>query len=62
MINAHINAHEIPINAQLNVHYHVLIMCNILTLFLLSMFIIPKHLKLIACGSLSCHFAYNPHE
>ncbi len=52
MINAHFNAHEITNNAQLKAHYLLLIMRNIFTLFLLTMVFTPKHLKLIACGSL----------
>ena len=62
MINAHFNAHEITNNAQLKAHYLLLIVCNIITLFLLSMFITPKHLKLFAGGSLLGDFVNNPDE
>jgi len=62
MINAHFNAHENTNNAQLKVHYHILIVCNILTMFLLTMFFTPKHLKLFAGGSLLGGFVNNPDE
>lgn len=62
MINAHFNAHEITNNAQLKAHYLLLIMCNILILFLLTMFFAPKHLKLIAGGMPSGDFVNNPLE
>jgi len=62
MINAHFNARRITDNAQLKAHYLLLIVCNILILFLLTMFITPKHLKLIACGSLLGDFVNNPLE
>ncbi len=62
MINAHFNAHEITDNAQLKAHYLILRVCNILTVFLLSMFITPKHLNLFAGGSLLGDFVNNPDE
>ena len=62
MINAHFNAHEITDNAQLKAHYLLLIMCNVLILFLLTMFFTPKHLKLFAGGMPSGDFVNNPLE
>ena len=62
MINAHFNAHEITNNAQLKAHYHILIVCNILMMFLLGMFFTPKHLKLFAGGMPSGDFVNNPDE
>jgi len=62
MINAHFIAHEITNNAQLKAHYLLLIVRNIFTLFLLSMFVTPKHLKLIAGGMPSGDFVNNPLE
>jgi len=62
MINAHFNAHEIRNNAQLKAHYPLLMVCNILILFLSMMLFAPKHLKLIACGSLLGDFVNNPLE
>ena len=62
MINAHFNAHEITDNAQLKAHYLLLIMCNVLILFLLTMFFTPKHLKLFAGGMPSGDFAFNALE
>jgi hypothetical protein len=50
MINAHFNAHKNPENAQLKAHYPILKVCNILTVFLSSMFNTPKHLNLGAGG------------
>ncbi len=62
MINAHFNARRITDNAQLKAHYLLLIVCNILTIFLLNMYFTPKHLKLIAGGMPSGDFVNNPLE
>jgi hypothetical protein len=61
-MNAHFNAHEITNNAQLKAHYLPLTVRNILILFLLMMLFTPKHLKLIAGGSLLGDFVNNPDE
>ena len=62
MINAHFIARRITDNAQLKAHYLLLIVCNILILFLLTMLFTPKHLKLIACGGLLGDFVNNSLE
>ena len=62
MINAHFIAHEITNNAQLKVHYLLLIVCIILEQFLLNIFFTLKHLKLICCGMPSGNFVNNSDE
>ena len=62
MINAHFIARRITDNAQLKAHYLLLIVCNILILFLLTMLFTPKHLKLFAGGMPSGDFVNNPDE
>ncbi len=62
MINAHFIAHEITNNAQLKAQYLLLIVCIILTPFLLCISFTPKDLKLSACGMPSGNFVNNSDE